>query len=161
MPQIVLLVLTPARDWRFLLLPEHTEACAGSWSWGPHSALNHVLCSLAGAAILGKQIFVNFNKSFSLLIHPVHFLIKIQTLTLSGTPNITDIWTKAMLSYSNSYTPSLPAFLFIPSWHCPLTMLVKRYLWKNHSSLLPPLSLLFHSIPMTKPLLIIEKASKL
>lgn len=54
MLHIVLLILTSARDWRFLLFPECTGTCAGRRSWCPHSALNHVLGSLAGAAILGK-----------------------------------------------------------------------------------------------------------
>lgn len=68
---------------------------AGSKSCCPYSALNHVLGSLVvGAAILGKQVFAHFKKGFSLLINPVHILIKIQTLTLSGTPNVPDIWKK-------------------------------------------------------------------
>lgn len=32
---------------------------------------------------------------------------------------------------SNSYIPSVHAFLFFPSWHCPLTMPMKKYLWKK------------------------------
>lgn len=64
---------------------------AGSRSCCPYSALSHVLGSLVGAAILGKQVFVHFKTDFSLLINPVHILIKIQTLTLSGTPNVPDI----------------------------------------------------------------------
>lgn len=76
------------------MLPEHTGACAGSRSCCPYSALTHVLGSLVGAAILGKHIFVHFKKGLSLLIDPVHILIKIQTLALSGTPNVPDIWNK-------------------------------------------------------------------
>lgn len=67
-----------------------------SRSWCPCSTLNHVLGSLAGAAILAKQIFVHFNKGLSPLIHPVHILIKIQTLTLSGT-----FGKQAVLCYSS------------------------------------------------------------
>lgn len=95
MLHIVLLLLTPARDWMFLLFPEHMRARAGGRSRCPRSALNHVLGSLAGAAILGMQIFVHFNKGLSLLIHPVHVLFKIQTLTPSGTRNVWDIWKKS------------------------------------------------------------------
>jgi len=40
---------------------------------------------------------------------------------------------------SNSYISSVHAFLFILSWHCPLITLVKKYLWKNHTSHWPPL----------------------
>lgn len=99
MPRNVLLLLTSARDWRFLLLPEYTEACTGIRSWCPCSALNYVLGSLADATIFGKQVFVHFNKGWS-LIYSIHILIKIQILPLSGTPNVWDIWEKAMLCYS-------------------------------------------------------------
>lgn len=62
---------------------------------------------------------------------------------------------------SNSYIPSVHTFLFIPSWHCPLTMPMKNICGK----ITPLFGLhyfpLFHARLMTKPLLIIEKASKL
>lgn len=105
MLHIVLLLLTPARDWRFLLFPECTGACAGSRSRCPCSALNHVFGSFAGAAILGMQIFVHFNKGLSLLIHPVNVLFKIQILTLSGTWNVWDIWKKSNALLLQPYSP--------------------------------------------------------
>lgn len=50
-PQIVLLLLTPARDWRFLLLTGHAAA---SKSQCPRSALSYVLGTLAATTVLGK-----------------------------------------------------------------------------------------------------------
>lgn len=102
-PQIVLRLLTPARDWRFLLLPEYTGACAGSRSCCPYSALNQVLGSLVGAAILGKHIFVHFKKGLSLLIDPVHILIKIQTRSVWDSKCPRHLEQKAMLCCSSHF----------------------------------------------------------
>lgn len=125
------LLTHPAR-WRFLLLPEYTGACAGGRSCCPYSALNHVLGSL-GAAILGKQVFAHFKKGFSLLINPVHILIKIQTLTLSGTPNVPDIWAKSnaflLQPYLSVCFHNDPCHFFCFLFQAPVTLSPSHHLF--------------------------------
>lgn len=86
----------PCKGLEALSVSQAQRGMCRSRSWCPCSTLNHVLGSLAGAAILAKQIFVHFNKGLSPLIHPVHIIIKIQTLTLSGT-----FGKQAVLCYSS------------------------------------------------------------
>lgn len=86
--------------------PSARGRAAASKSQCPQCTLSQVLGTLAGVAALGRQIFDHFNKALSLLIHPVHILIK--------TMAVWDIWknSSALLLY-----PHLSAICFYNKPH--------------------------------------------